>query len=407
MPISSLLDAIDALGNPRSLAAITTIASVALLAALIAITMRYLGLRHRLAEHEARAQQHAHSMFAGFEDILPPMSLEGEGRFPVDHLLPQRPRSFLLVVALLAVGCWLAGLALAADPWAFLASREWQAQPLYLAAHLITLRMFTTMFSRSFMAGVTNLDMSQMIARQRMQLILGPVGALVAVALAIPFCIYDYRVSAGERLGLDAGRLLFAVWCLEWFLLAFIWVQLVGFLILTRWAIREHPFRASIEMVLLEKQYRPFLQMSAQGATIVLGFFIVNVLYVWYTGGEITDYIGVGITLVLLVIGFVPPWLQLTAKVDRAVDQEMEHLRHQLAQAGIGVPARAAAAGQPPSVEDLQGRLDQALVMLRISYLERLYRDIGQTEWTNMLIKISVPVMTFAYYVMRYFKIMT
>jgi hypothetical protein len=198
------------------------------------------------------------------------------------------------------------------------------------------------------------------------------------------------------------------MWSLEWFLMTFIWVQLVGFLFLTRWAIGEHAFRAPIEMVLLEKQYRPFLQMSAQGASIVLGFFAVNALYVWYTGGEITDYIGVGVTLVLLVGGFVPPWLLLTGKVDRAVNEEMEHLRRQLAEAGGGrLSAAATAAGAPAPSHDLEGRLDQALVMLRISYLERLYRDLGQMEATSLIMKVAVPAMTMAYYVLRYFKVMT
>ena len=83
------------------------------------------------------------------------------------------------------------------------------------------------------------------------------------------------------------------MWCLEWFLMGFIWVQLVGFLFLTRWAIGDHGFRSPIEVVLLEKHYRHFLAMSAHGATIVLGFFLVNVAYGWYTGAELTDYIGV------------------------------------------------------------------------------------------------------------------
>ena len=76
-------------------------------------------------------------------------------------------------------------------------------------------------------------------------------------------------------------------------------------------------------MVLLEKQYRHFLAMSAHGATIVLRFFLVNAVYGWYTGAELTDYIGVAITLVLLVVGFIPPWIQLTTRMDPTVTEEM------------------------------------------------------------------------------------
>ena len=160
-------------------------------------------------------------------------------------------------------------------------------------------------------------------------------------------------------------------------MMAFIWVQMLGFLFLTRWAVGEHDFRSPIEVVLLEKQYRPFLQMSAQGASIVLGFFLVNAVYVLYTGAETSDYIGVAITLLLLIVGFVPPWMQLTAKVDRAVKAEMAMLRRRLASSEA---ARAAhpTAGRRSTAQGVEDHLDEALVMLRISYLERLHCDLGQ-----------------------------
>src|SRR5262249_60456640 len=89
---------------------------------------------------------------AGWQDELPPISLEGERRAPVDRLLPRQPRAFLIAVCVLAAACWAAGLALNEDVWAFLTSREWQLQPLYLAAHFITLRLFATMFTRNYLA---------------------------------------------------------------------------------------------------------------------------------------------------------------------------------------------------------------------------------------------------------------
>ena len=134
------------------------------------------------------------------------------------------------------------------------------------------------------------------------------------------------------------------MWCVEWFLMALIWVQLVGFLFLTRRAIGDYRFRSPIEVVLLEKQYRHFLAMSAHGATIVLGFFLVNVVYGWYTGAELTDYIGVAITLVLLVVGFIPPWMQLTSKMDRIVKDEMAGLRRRLAASEMLSPGGAGSA---------------------------------------------------------------
>jgi hypothetical protein len=397
----SVLEYVEQLPHPKWLTAATACVALILLLVLIVVAMRYQGLRYRLAERDEGAQGQAHAAAAGWEDQLPPISLEGEGRALVDRILPRRPRNFLLAVAGLAAGCWALGLALAADAHAFLASREWQLQPLYLAAHFITLRLFATMFTRNFLAGAVHLDVAPADIRRGMRLVLGPVGALVALVLAAPFCAYDYRVQGADGLGADAGRLLLGMWCVEWFLMAFIWVQLLGFLLFARWAIGQHRFRSPIEIVLLEKHYRPFLQTSAQGATIVLGFFIVNAVYVWYTVAELSDYVGVAITLVLLVVGFVPPWMQLTAKIDRTVKAEMSSLRRRLA------GAEDADAGRQKAARDLEGRLDEALVMLRISYLERLYRDLGQTEAMGMVMKLVVPVTTVGWYVLKYLKWVT
>jgi len=401
---------VEQVPSPKWLGMAATGASVVLLVGLIALSDRYLRLRRRVSELGTAS---ADAGVAGWEDELAPISLEGERRAVVDRLLPRQPRAFLIAVGLLAVACWAAGLALADDLYAFLRSREWQVQPLYLAAHFVTLRLFTTMFTRNYLAGVVHLDMPTAHARRGIQLVMGPAGTLLAVLIALPFALYDYQVAglakatkaAGTGAGVAVDQLLYAMWCAEWFLIALIWVQLVGFLFLTRRAISGYRFRSPIEVVLLEKQYRHFLAMSAHGATIVLGFFLVNLIYSWYSGAELTDYIGVAITLVLLVVGFIPPWMQLTAKMDRIVKDEMAGLRRRLASSELLSPVSAApGAGAAQGVADLQARLDEALVMLRISYLERLHRDLGNIEAWSIVMKIGVPIMTVVYYAVHIFR---
>jgi len=408
-------DLVDQVPSPKWLGIAATSASVLLLVGLIALSDRYLRLRRRFAELGEPGSASLDIAVPGWEDELAPISLEGERRAPVDRLLPRRPRPFVIAVSVLAIACWAAGLALAEDPYVFLTSREWQLQPLYLAAHFITLRLFATMFTRNYLAGVVHLDMPTAHARRGIQLVMGPVGTVIALFVALPFMLYDYQLvglakaakTAGTGAGLAVDRLLYGMWCLEWFLIALIWVQLVGFLFLTRRAIGDYPFRAPIEVVLLEKQYRHFLAMSAHGATIVLGFFLVNLIYSWYTGAELTDYIGVAITLVLLVVGFIPPWMQLTAKMDRIVKDEMARLRRRLASSEMLSPVEAAPShgpGASEGVANLQARLDEALVMLRISYLERLHRDLGNMEAWSIVMKIGVPIMTVIYYAVHIFR---
>jgi hypothetical protein len=411
---ANFFDLVEQVPAPKWLGVAAIGATVVLLIGLIVLSDRYLRLRRRIIAQTDPGGAAAHSGIAGWEDELAPISLEGEGRALVDRLLPRRPRPFLITVAAIALACWGAGLALTTDVYAFLSSREWQLQPLYLAAHFITLRLFSTMFTRNFLAGVVHLDMPTSAARRGIQLVQGPVGTLVALLVAIPFCVYDFQAIGLAKGGARAGatgpqvaQLLYLMWCVEWFLIGLIWVQLVGFLFLTRRAIGDYRFRSPIEVVLLEKQYRHFLSMSAHGATIVLGFFLMNVAYGWYTGSELTDYIGVAITLVLLVVGFIPPWMLLTAKMDRIVKDEMAGLRRRLAASEMLAPAGAGAspAGtEQKTAADLQSRLDEALVMLRISYLERLHRDLGNMEAWSIVMKIGVPVMTVIYYAVHIFR---
>ena len=89
--------------------------------------------------------------------------------------------------------------------YAFLTSREWQLQPLYLAAHFITLRLFATMYTRNYLAGVVHLDMPTAHARRGIQLVQGPVGTLVALLVAMP--VQPLRLpGARHRQGRRQGR---------------------------------------------------------------------------------------------------------------------------------------------------------------------------------------------------------
>jgi hypothetical protein len=401
--LAETLDAIGGLAVPAWVAPTSTLVSVVLLLALLAVLMRNLRLRRELAERAGGAA--AVSALAGADDDAA-AALVGEGQALVDRWLPRRPRNFLLAVAALAAGCWVLGLALASDVRLFLSSTEWQIQPLYLAAHFITVRLFATAFVRTFLSGIAHLNVADTVARHRMWLVLGPPGTLIAAALALPFCVFDYRVLAegggGDGAGLAADWLLFSMWCLEWLLMAFIWVMLAGYMLLTHWAIARHGFRAAIEVVLHDRQYRPFLQMSVQGATIVLGFWIVNIAYVWYSGGELSDYTGAVITLVLVVIGFLPPLLELRGKVSRAVSDEMASLRRRLGTALAR--AAPASAGAAATARNLEERLDEALVMLRISYLEKLHAELGQSEAMDIVVKLLVPITTVAWYGYKYYK---
>ena len=332
---------------------------------------------------------------------------------PGDRMLPLGREGFLVLIVSVAIGCWLLGFSLARDKPSFFSSKEWRFQPFYVAAHLMTLRLFVAVFTRNFRAGIAQLDVSAERALVAMHRILGPCGALVAFLAAIPFCLSDFRYLSGpkyERLvpGAPLGGVdyaMWSIWCAEWFLNAFIWVILAGFLFNNVRTLSRHGFQAPIEIVLREKQYRPFLRMSSQGATVVLVFALVTVLYIGYIGGAITDYLGLGITALLLVVGFVVPWMQLRRKVQLAVDAEQQRLQLTLTY-DVAPPVSAAVSpgAATSDIRALSERLDYVVALLRMTHLEHLHLELGATEARAIAIRLLAPAATIGWQVSQNFQ---
>ncbi len=313
-----------------------------------------------------------------------------------------------LGLALAAGACvWLAGLSMAPGRSQFLMSREWQFQPFYLAGHIVAVRMFALAYARGFLRGLSNLVVPDDVRLANLaRRIIGWPSILAAVVIAAPFAASDYFYmlsDAYERLGgvgpvLPVNYLMWGLWSVEWVLNAYIWVVLLAFLVKNSRAIKQYRFRAPIEIVLHDRHYKPFLQMSAHGATILLAFTLLSVAYIWYTGGGITDYIGLMITSGLLLFGFIPPWVLLKAKVRRAVEGETFAMRRRLlTNLDLAEKEEQSAAlhrSEHQTMRSLEHRLDAAVSILRISYLENRFQQIGRSEARDILIKMMAPAGT-------------
>ena len=320
------------------------------------------------------------------------------------------PRGFLMLALLATLLCWSLGLLLAPDKKRFLSSPEWHYQPFYLAAHIVTLQLFVLVYRLNFNAGINNLDLGADAASAHIERVFNPVTFALAAVVAAPFCTLDYFYLYSDRyqkMGQDGAvraidLLMWLIWCAEWYVNALIWIVLVGFLIKNSIVIRRHRFKSPIEVVLHERHYRPFLRMSAQGASILFGFSVATVIYIWYTGGEITDYVGLVVTGLLLIIGFLTPWLLLKSKVDKAVHQEMFNLRQRLAR---DMQRSSEQRSRSPSATDfgtsqarsLEQRIDEVHGMLRITFLEQRHGTIGNTEAKAVLLRLMAPMVTIAW----------
>lgn len=347
----------------------------------------------------------------GVDASSPKLSLQRAPFTFLDRWLPASPGAFLATVAGIAIAVWLLGLALASDRARFLADRDWQCQPIYLATHFVILRLFVTSYSKNFLLGCQRLTIDRDEANRRVRRALGPLGWLVALGLAAPFVWFDLAyLTDGGHVADDAGQgiggalgpadvLAGAVWTFEWIINAYVWVIILGFLAMTMRMLKAHGFRDEIDIVLGERHYRPFLLMSAQGASIVLGFSIVTAAYVWRVEGEATDQLGLWITAGLLVVGFVPPWLRLKNGLARLARTEADRLNRDI-QTGwrtLGTPEPVV----PSAESGVLTRLNLLLTMARAGHLERLYRDLGRNEGQAVLLRLLAPVSTLVWKLFR------
>jgi hypothetical protein len=95
---------------------------------------------------------------------------------------------------------------------------------------------------------------------------------------------------------------------------------------------------------------------------------------------------------VLLAAGFVPPWWLINRNVDRSITEEVAALRLSL----VGI-APAAGQGDPRPPRNLETRLEEALVLLRIQRLEGMRRGLGWTEARAMGVRLLAPAATVAW----------
>lgn len=347
------------------------------------------------------------------DDARARLTLTGGERALIDRWLPARAAPFVAASVAIPLVVWALALVLARDKAKFLHSRDWLAQPLYFTVHLVVVRLFVTSYSRHFAAGLAHLAPGAAAdARPAVAAILGWRGLGAALVAAAPFVYVDIVHLSGKAFmeGPDSqgavgdvaasDHLLGALWTVQWILNAYTWVLLVAFAGLTIRTIERHRFAAPLETMLHERHYRPFLLMSAQGASVMVGYTVATALYVFLSRGQTTDYIRLWATAALLLLSFVPPWMRLKARVARWVREEAHRLATRVRVARDRM-ALVDDLRPPVSNDELGARLDVVLSILELDHIERLYRDLGRSEGQAILLRLLAPLSTVVLKVLR------
>lgn len=299
----------------------------------------------------------------------------------------------------IGVVLWLIGLGLSGDYRAYVLSHEWQVQPLYLAGHLFTAWMFVLPFTRLFHRALGAMEGDKTSLEQWTKAVLSPAGIFGATILATPFwamMIRSFLKGDYDEYFLDAesGMKIIDIWMLllwatEWWISGYIWFILLGFVGLTIGAISILRFTGEIEDVLIRETYRPFLLLVVQGASCCLFFCLINSAYVWYAEGETDDYVGLGLTIGLLLAGFAPPWIMLRQKLERDINDRHKSL-------GSRLLALELHETRDVAVRDSHA-IQEFAIIARIQYLDRLKAELGQKEGRSVVLRLLIPAATMAW----------
>ena len=333
------------------------------------------------------------------------LSLERVHTAWLDGRLPAKPKPYVFVALSIPLAVWLLGFLLADDKGRFLRSRDWQAQPLFFTVHLVVLRLFVTAYTKHFLDGIAFLEPGAQAVRQGIRRVLGMPGFVTSLVLAAPLIYLDLVYLTGREFLLSddsqgsighiaaSDHLLAGLWAVEWITTTSVWVVLLGYAGLTIRVIERFHFTAPLETLLHERHYRPFLRMSAQGASILFGYTAAYALYIGYTKGATADYIGLWVTAGLLVFSFVPPWMRLKNRIARMVRDESHAMQVQVIAARE--TAKTVDDGRSGyTLDEVGARVDVALAMLRLDHLEHLYRDLGKSEGQQILLRLLAPIST-------------
>lgn len=271
-------------------------------------------------------------------------------RMPIcrNDWLPAAPaRLFVACVPLVLAlkGC---AYVLAFDKAAILASRDWLYHAFWLPLHLLLARCASGNFARHVQAAEAGLRpaLRDEFAR-RVEAVTSPRGLLGAMLLVAPFAFLDARAGADFVDGhFDsqgyAAALIPLIWMIEWAATALVWLYVLGSIYITPLASHQENLRDRHLDVLVHGRGRESIQAGLENALVVLIYGLSTIGYVWFADGQLSDYLVLGVSTVLVLACFFTALVRLKSGLRQSLDEaEAPWL------AGLGANEAPAAAGAP------------------------------------------------------------
>ena len=345
----------------------------------------------------------------------------------IDRAMPRAPGPFLAAALLVPVAWFAIGLALTDDRAAYVATPDVKYQLWFLALHLITMRVMSSLWRRGLAPALDGLGIAAGERRRVEAAALGRwanAGALAAAAYFIARDTYmaihpgpsglnafdDPDMWNFGALGHGVRTMMLVAWHLEWVIFGYLlWLQLSTMVTLGR-AMRRTDFEPRLGRLLVHDEYRAFFTLLSKTATLSMVFALGNLLFVYLTGElfprdvvtidgagdflkQMSDVLSISALFVVIVAGMFVHLISLRRALTRAVnarfgaagDAALELLAEPLELSGD--PAA--------DVDRLRAYVEAHNAIARAGMFQREIDQLGGRAMKTVIAK-AVPVLTAA-----------
>lgn len=255
------------------------------------------------------------------------------------------------------MGYWVAP-----DRAAFLDSRSWAYQVVWLPAHLLCAYFAVCIYrgARQSCDPDSSLQPPGLLP-YAVYVLKHFIMASVAVT---PFLVmdglegYDMVLEEFASMG-RSGWLLMAIWGIEWVATGVLWIHVLLTLRLTVQFYSEEYVRGHLDTLLITSKNSPLLMAGVENSLVILVYAAATFGYILWVGGEVSDFVALGVSAIFVLISFLGSMLHLKLRINRALDERCERSL----QAFLSAPQSDTPTPTSPSLTDLQAM--EALVFTR------------------------------------------
>lgn len=302
--------------------------------------------------------------------------------------MPRSALRFLLAVAAFSLGLRGLGYLFAANFHAITSSHDWSYHAFWLPLHLLLARYASVVFSRNVSTSIDNAAESERTEiADSIGLIVSYKGMLAALLLVTPFIVLDgYAaidyVRENYVLQRNAAVLIPLIWLVEWVATAQIWLYVLGSILVNSKVLKESCIAGRHVDVLMNGHLRAPLQCGLENGFIILVYGLSTIGYVWYANGQLSDYLVLLISTLMVMACFMVALAQLKAGLRKSLNAELDIFKRRFTPPPAVMQANGVNASLPVAYADFK----EAVTML---FEKRISKE-NKVEDRIRLIKLAI-----------------